>query len=324
MDPTGAEEDTPHARDRQLLSVVVTLTGDDSDASRCMQALAAQRGAPPTEIVVPLYSKLHDSASLRLAWPEVRFIDMLEDPPPPGPAWEHWKVDRLRAVGLQAARGDIVGMLQDNGLPDDRWSATVWELHRQHTHEAIGGSVRHAGASLLNRAAYYCDFLRYQAPFLPAITDYASVINVSYKREAIEECRDAWQEFFDESVVHRRIRNRGRGLYLTSMLSVDYDYGALPFAVALRRKVASGRAFAARRSRTASVLRRVAYASLSPGLAPLLLVRQFILLRRRGQEVRPFLAAVPFISACLVGWSLGELIGYATAQPFPASRNSRP
>jgi hypothetical protein len=150
------------------------------------------------------------------------------------------------------------------------------------------------------------------------------VINVSYKRKAIESCRNAWQEFYDESVVHRRIGEGGGVLYLTSMLNVDHDYGRLPFAVAFRRKIASGRAFAARRSRTVSFFRRVAYASLSPCLAPLLLLRQFILLLRRGHELRPFLAAAPFISACLIGWSLGELIGYATAQPFPGSPNSRP
>jgi hypothetical protein len=63
-------------------------------------------------------------------------------------------------------------------------------------------------------------------------------------------------------------------------------------------------------------MRRLAYVTLSPGLAPLLLVRKFLTLCRRGQSLGPFLAALPFTFLCLLSWSLGEFVGYVTAQPF--------
>lgn len=300
-----------------LLSVIVTLTGGEDQVARCLRALTAQHDAPPMEILVPLYPALHDGTGLRRAWPVVRWIDMPDDPPPPVPAFEHWKVDRLRAAGLAAASGDVIALIQDNALPGDSWCAALWEEHRNKPYEVIGGGIRNVGASLLNRAVFYCDFGRFQPPFPPAATGYASVVNVSYKRAAIENCRDAWQEFYDESVVHRRILDAGGAVYLTPAFHVDYDRGPLSVGIALRQKLASGRAFAARRAQASSLLRRLVLAAFSPGLAPLMLARQFLLLRRRGSELTPFLAAAPLTWLCLLAWSIGEFIGYVTARPFP-------
>jgi hypothetical protein len=304
-----------------LLSVIVTITCGADHTSRCLQALSTQRDAPPIEIIVPLYVSLDDGVRLRRDWPGVRFVEVPEEPPS-DPELEHWQYDRRRAVGLASACGDVVAMIEDHAIPDQRWCATIWDEHRRKPYGVIGGGIMHSGAALLNRAVYYCDFVRYQPPFPPSVVEYVSDINVSYKRAALEACRDVWQDFYDETSVHGRIREAGDTLYLTPDFVVGYDRGPLSVSRTLRQRRNWGRVFAGRRAQKAGPIRRLAYILLSPGLAPLLLVRKFLLLRGRRQELGPFMAVLPITFLCLLSWSVGEFIGYLTAQPFSRAINA--
>jgi hypothetical protein len=245
----------------------------------------------------------------------VRFIEIPEAPLP-GLGLEHWQYDRRRAIGLAAARGEVVAMTEDHAIPEDRWCSTIWSVHNQNSYGVIGGSIKHRGAGLFNWAVYYCDFARYQPPFPPAATDYVSDVNVSYKRVVLESCRDVWRDFYHETSVHGKIRDSGDTLYLTPDFSVGYDRGPMSASRVLVERFAWGRVFAGRRAQSVDRMRRLAYVTLSPGLAPLLLVRKFLTLCRRGQSLGPFLAALPFTFLCLLSWSLGEFVGYVTAQPF--------
>jgi hypothetical protein len=305
-----------------LLSVVVTITSGANHTSRCLQALSTQRDAPPMEIIVPLYRCIDDEMRLRHDWPGVRFVDMPEEPPS-SPGWEHWQYDRRRAMGLAASRGEVIAMTEDHAMPEERWCATIWSQHQINPYGVIGGSIKHHGTRLLNRAVYYCDFARYQPPFPAAAADYVSDINVSYKRAVLERCREVWLDFYNETTVHGKICESGDILYLTPELIVEYDRGPIRLSQILPERFAWGRVFAGRRAQKFGSLRRIVYLSLSLGLAPFLLVRKLLMLCRRGQPLLPFLAALPYTFLCLLFWSMGELVGYATAQPFsPHKRGS--
>ena len=298
-----------------MLSVVVAITTGADHTSRCLHALSAQRDGPPTEIIVPLYRLLDDETRLRRDWPSVRFVEVPEDPPSDR-GRVHWQFDRRRAIGLAAAYGEVVAMTEDHAIPDDRWCATIWSEHNRKPYGVIGGGIEHVGVGLWNWAAYYCDFARYQPPFPEAAAEYVSDVNVSYKRASLENCRDIWQNLYDETTLHERMRGSGDTLYLTPSLTVAYDRGPLSGSRLMLERLTWGRVFAGRRALKARPLRRFAYGLLSPGLAPLLLARKFLTLCRRGHSLGPFLVALPFTFVCLLFWSLGEFVGYATAQPF--------
>ena len=299
------------------LSVVVTILGNGSAfTSRCLEALLAQEAAPPMDIVVALYPTLDDGAGLRRSFPMVRFIDIPDDPPRPETALEHMNYDRRRAVGLAAAGGDLIAMTDDYAIPGRRWCAAMCEQHRNTAYVAIGGGIEIKGSSLLNRAVYYCDFGRYQPPFPAGAANWLSASNVCYKRAALERCREVWQDLYDETLVHTCIRENGGTLLLTPAVFVGYDRGALRIGRVLRQKRASGRVFAGRRAQQISGAKRMLYAVFSPALAPMMLLRMFLMLRRQG-KIRPFLASAPLTLLCLLCWSAGELTGYLTAEPFP-------
>lgn len=301
-----------------LLSVVVTILGNESVfTSRCLAALLAQKDAPPMEIVVALYPALDDGPSLRRSWPTIEFIDIPDAPPPDDPALEHINYDRRRAVGLAAARGEVIVMTDDYAIPRERWCASMWEQHRNTQYAAIGGGIEFKGSSLLNRAVYYCDFGRYQPPFPAGAAVWLSASNVCYTRPTLEHCRDVWRDLYDETLVHMSIRQSGATLFLTPDVVVDYDRGLLSLRRVLRQKRASGRVFAGRRAQQTGAPKRLLYALLSPALAPLMLVRMFLMLRRQG-KMQLFLPSAPLVFLCLLYWSAGELTGYLTAQPFPS------
>jgi hypothetical protein len=299
-----------------LLSVVVAITSGADHTFRCLQALSAQRDAPPTEIIVPLYPSLDDAVHLRHEWPSVRFIDIPEEPPA-ARGWEHMQYDRRRAIGLAASRGEVIAMTEDHAIPEERWSSTIWSLHQRIPYGVIGGGITHRGTNLLNWAVFYCDFARYQPPLPPSTADYISDINVSYKRPALDNCRNVWRDLYDETSVHRSVREAGDTLFLTPDFTVEYDRGPLLLSRVLIERFIWGRVFAGRRAQKVSGLRRFAYISLSPGLAPLLLVRNFFMLRQRGHMLKPYFCVLPLVFLCLFISSLGEFVGYATKRPFP-------
>src|ERR1039457_4653287 len=109
-----------------LLSIIVTITSGVDHTSRCLQGLSALRDGPPIEIIVPLYRSRDDGARLRREWPGVRFIDIPEEAPSE-PGLDHWLYDRRRAVGLAAASGDVVAMIEDHAIPGSDWSTAIWE-----------------------------------------------------------------------------------------------------------------------------------------------------------------------------------------------------
>jgi hypothetical protein len=116
--------------------------------------------------------------------------------------------DVLRARGLAAAHGDLVGLLEVHARPDPQWCASVAAAHRQ-PYAAVGGAIENGVDRPLNWAVYYCDFGRYQNPVPAGETLFASDANVTYKRAALEGVRPSWQESFREVVVNRALTSLG-------------------------------------------------------------------------------------------------------------------
>ena len=301
-----------------LLSVIVTIMNGATQPGRCLRALSSQTGAPPLEIIVPVFSKLDPVATLKHEWPAVRFIE-IPDQPPPTHGFQHWKHDRRRAVGVASARGDLVALTDEYAIPPERWCAMIRERHAASDAEVIGGALRLRTPKRINRAAFLCDFARFEPPFEPAETAFASLVNVSYKRSALEQCSHQWRDFFDETVVHDRIRRVGGRILLDPELVVDYDHGELFLVPLLRGKYESGRTFAGRRIQNAGSATRISFAA-GAGLLPAVLFGRKLgaaIASGERNRVAAFFAAAPLLAACLVAWSAGEFTGYVTGRAFP-------
>ena len=224
-------------------------------------------------------------------------------------AGQHELIDRRRSAGLLAARGALVGILEDRGVPRADWAATAVQLHRELPHQVIGGAVENGREHTLNWAVYFCDFGRYQRPFEPGPRRYVSDVNVVYKRHALEQTRDIWRVSYHEPLVHWALERAGATLYVSPELVVDQMRDGLRIGALLRERVAWGRLFGALRVRDASVARRLGLAIASPlvpGVLFLRLLRDQIM---RRVSLPQLARAVPVTLALMAAVGLGELIG---------------
>jgi len=320
--PAGVDAGGSVAQERPSLSVVVAPTRGGVILAGCLEALAGQRDAPPTEVIVPVDASVAGVESLRRAHPEVRFLevaDSAELAASPRPGIAHLAIDRRRAAGLAAARGDVVALTEEHARPDPDWCRRLLLAHRE-PHAAIGGAIENSGDRTLNWALYFLDAGRYQNPLPEGPARYVSDVNVSYKRSALEAVAPAWREIYHETGLHDALRTRGGTLWLRPDLVVYQDRGAARLGPALRERFAWARLYAGRRAREVPGPTRAMLVLGAPLLGGLLLLRQARLALVRGRHRGAFLRALPLLALFDAVWGLGELVGYATGWPTPRDR----
>lgn len=299
-----------------LLSVVVTIMDRGEYLGRCLEALSRQIHAPEMEIIVPVFPPIDDSAAVRKKWPRVRFVEIPDIPPVDPRGFSHWMIDRRRAVGAATARGEAIAMTDEFAIPNEQWCAMLFGRIHAGDADAIGGAIRPAGRSKLNRATFYCDFERFMPPFESGEYGFASLVNAVYTRPALEKCCNAWRDLFDETVVNERIRWGGGRIRLDSSIAVDYDPGRRNLTSVLAAKYESGRTYAGRRAASLPGVRRMIYAAGS-FLLPFVLFARKLGGAMRRNDLAAFRAASPLLFLILIAWSAGEFSGYVTGRPFP-------
>jgi hypothetical protein len=299
-----------------VLSVVVAIvsdtTGPRADVSHLegnLEALSRQIDPPPVEIVVPYHARVEGVEKLKLRFPKVAFIrvDDLKTYSGKGGSREHH--DELRARGLALARGEIIGLLEDHGLPDPNWCAGLIKAHQQ-SYAAVGGAIENGVDSPLNWAVYFCDFYRYQNPVTDGDSPFVSDANVSYKRSVLESIRSRWEETFHETTVNEALTSRGEKLALSSKLVVYQHRRNLKLWSALKERYIWGRSYALTRSGLVGRIKTLVYGAASLMLPGILVLRITFSVLKKGRCVGSFLKAFPLIAILTSAWSLGELTGY--------------
>ena len=302
------------------LSVVVVIVSDTTERATaahlvdCLDALAKQVDGPSIEVIVPHLVEVEGLDAVRARFPWVRFLPAPEVTAYPGGREHH---DLLRARGLEAARGKIIGLLEDHARPDSTWCANAIAAHRQ-PHAGIGGAIENGVDRLLNWAVYYCDFGRYQNPVPAGETPFASDANTTYKREALQSVGPVWVEGFREVVVNAALNAEGRTIALDPRIVVYQNRRGLSLGAALRERFVWGRSYAATRLALLTTGKRLVLAALSPLLPAVLFLRMARTSWSRG-SFGTFAAAIPFTLLLLVTWSAGEGIGYLFGVETPSS-----
>lgn len=288
-----------------IVSDTIQARGSAAHLGDCLDALSKQIDAPPFEVIVPHLENVEGIEVVQARFPVVRFLPMPDVVVRLGGREHH---DVLRARGLAAAHGDLVGLLEDHARPDPQWCASVAAAHRQ-PYAAVGGAIENGVDRPLNWAVYYCDFGRYQNPVPAGETLFASDANVTYKRAALEGVRPSWQESFREVVVNRALTSLGQTIALDPKIIVYQNRQGLSLHTALLERFAWGRSYAATRQALLTVPKRVAYAALSPLLPAILLIRMAKTSWAR-HSFGTFARALPITVLLVAAWSAGEGVGY--------------
>src|ERR1017187_644504 len=257
--------------DNPVLSVVVAIVSDTTSPANtrhlepCLDALMRQANAPPMEILVPHHPFVEGIARMREQYPRVRFLELSDLRTYTGQPGSREHHDELRARGLAAARGQIVAMTEDHGVPAADWAACWVEGHRQAV-ARLGGPIENAIDRPLNWAVCFCDFLRYQPPLPAGETEVVSDANVAYKRAALESIRPVWREVFHETSVNDALRVRGEKLaFAPGAVLYQRRYG-FRLGPAIKERFVWGRSYGATRARLAGAARRLFWSILAPAI----------------------------------------------------------
>ena len=297
-----------------LLSIVVTIVDGGDVLVRFLDAVTSQEDPPPLEIIVPFDASVSTTKRLESRYPDVLFMDLGEitpERPIDSAAGQHELYDRRRARGLGAARGDLIAILEDRGLPRADWAKTVARHHRELPHGCIGGAIECADVGLLQWAFYVCDFGRYGLPFESGPVGWVSDVNVTYKRATLEATRSLWEERFREPIVHWAMIEAGETLWLSSELVVIHERPETSLLRLLPERFDWGRLFGHIRAMHMRGWQRAAYTLLSPLIPIRLVFRHGRTQGARGRMGR-YLMALPMTVVMLCARTAGEVWGYVT------------
>jgi hypothetical protein len=301
---------------RRKLSVVVIITGDTAgfrgdlrELERSLAALEQQQNAPPMQVIVPYYDLLSNAiAPLERAYPWVEFVRVTDLKTWSGNGGRDHH-DELRARAVLRATGDIIAFLEDHVYPDPNWAVAFMRAHAQ-PFAGIGGAVENAVDRPLWWAAYFCDLGQYQNPVPDGESRYASLVNSSYKRAALDDIRAFWVAKFNETVVHGALHAHGFKLALTSHAIVRQHREQLNMRLATREFYLWGRSYASTRSAGLSSAARFAYIAGAPCLPLLLIARACRNVIRSRRHSMKLITAMPYVSVLVASWSFGEFRGY--------------
>ncbi|MEO8367668.1 MAG: hypothetical protein ABI806_00510 [Candidatus Solibacter sp.] len=302
------------------LSVVLIKSGTLESLQRCLERLEPQVRDKPYEIVVPVDIYFGNYDGLRARFPQVRFLTLEQTPSRSTPGsflHRHDLFEYRVASALSAAKGEVVGLLQDTFLPDPDWCEKTLAGHRQLPHAVIGGAVEQIGKGVLGWSVYFLEFSRYMLPLQEGPVEYISDVNVSYKRRAIEQLRPLFRPRYNEAVAHWTLRGNGEVIWQYPPMVVRQDRGRLTVRQLVGERLSWGSVFGAARAHKISWPMRTVYVLASPLIPFLRVARVGRKVLGAGRNIGPFLVSLPTLFAMAVLWSAGEAFGCLTGRPAP-------
>lgn len=303
------------------LSIVMTIVDGGAVLTRCLDALAAQKGDARFEVLIPYDHMTRDTGDLAARYPQFDFIDLgaiLGGIVPKNPLEMHAFYDTRRAEAMKRAQGRLIGIIEDRGVPDPHWAETMIRLHDDHPHGVIGGAVTNGVNRLWNWAIFFCDFGRYQPPLSAENPEYVTDTNIVYKRETIMSVRHLWDVKYQEAQVNWALRDAGAGLLLTDAAITEQHRPKVSISAMVGERLHWARMFGQVRGREITRLQRLKLCLGMPILPFLLFIRHFRRQVAKGRHVGKYIAAAPLTLFLLICWSAGEFIGYVEAKPNSA------
>ncbi len=281
------------------LSIVVASLRSTGDLRRCLATLTTQARGKSVEIIVA--DCCHDGSleELKAIYPDVLFMSFVEATSLPV----------LLGASIARSTGQVIALTDSTCVIDNEWVDSILEAHNSPA-LVIGGAVE-AGEcrTLVDWAAYFCDYAQFMRPFEEGAAHEVPGNNVSFKRGALERGRQFVKHGFWKTHWCRNLQREGERLVLTPSVVIHNgkSYSLLPF---LRRRFNHGRCFAGMRNAQIPFPRRVFYLAASPLLPLVFLVRIAKRVVPKNRYIKELLFASPLILLATTSWSLGEFCGY--------------
>lgn len=283
-----------------LISVVIASVNGMPWIGECLTALTQQRGNISYEILVVdrCGEETRQQIRRRFAQSKVRLIPTEGSP----------SIPKLRAIGMAAAQGRLIGILEDHCNVPPVWFEAIARAHEA-GHQAIGSGVENgATGRLVDWAVFFCEYSRFMPPVPAGIVREIPGNCAVYHRQALERAGPELKEELWESFLHRRLREEGVAFFCDPAMTVTHkkEFG---FGYFMSQRYHYSRSFAAMRTAQESFMRRVIYVCATPALPFLLFWRMARCIWQKQRRRKEFVFATPIIGTFLVSWAWGEAVG---------------
>ena len=225
------------------------------------------------------------------------------------PLIEKRAIPRLRYLGVQRARGDLIAILEDHAEVDPGWASALFEAHRDPSVGAVGGAVENGKGGLVNWAVFFCEYTAYMAPVVEGETDDLPGNNIAYKRDHLLKHARVLDEGKWESWINDRLRADGVTISSTNCVVVRH-IKTFRLGYFLSQRFHFARSYAGMRRSDQSPLKRLIYGIGSMALPGLLLARIARQALAKRRNLGRFAACLPLIALFLTVGAAGEMIGY--------------
>ena len=281
-----------------LTVVVVALNAPDL-LPRCLEALDALADSGLEVCVVRHWGPAGEpEAILASRFPQVRWLSAPVDT----------TVPVMRSIGIGAATGRLVALLEDDCLVQPGWADAVRRAHAGPA-AAVGGAVE-PGEYRHGRdwGVYFCEYGRFMPPLPETDTTDLAGMNVAYKRVELAG-HESDPAGFRDVFVHWAWASQGRTLRSSTTFVVrnvnswrGRHVTSLPYH--------HGRAFAGARFAGAGLGQRLAFAAAAAVVLPgLKTARLAAIVAGRRRHIGRFVVALPWVVLFNTAWTCGEVVG---------------
>jgi len=279
------------------LTVVVAATASAEAVARTVASLGHEGRADDLEILVV-------AAADRVPRPF---------PPPPGAAWitapPGSDVPRLRRLGLDAARGEIVAFTEDScTLAADWFGAWLATFTDPRVDAATGPVAPAMGDRPVDWAVFFCEY----APFLPGPV--ASCVRLAGNNFALR--RDPARRL-DPLGVHESEAASAASHRVCVAAACAGHTRRYSLRESLRDRLRFGHDYGRRRASALPGPARLASFLVGPAVLVAQAARLGRNVARRPRWFGPFLEHLPLTLGLLTAWSVGEWLGWMDAAVRP-------
>lgn len=313
--PSSPAKRAPGETQEPTLSVVIPSYNGAPVIADCLAALLAQETDFGLEVIVVDSSSDETPRLIPERFPQVRFFHLDQQTPAP----------RARNLGVAAARGQILGLMDQDCIVDPGWAQGMVQAHRQHPEVgAVAGGIRPANpGKLLGLANFLIEFREFNHVRPQELTNHWITCNVTLKRELWDRFgpfpEDLWPG--DDVIVAQAAAAAGeKTLFVPELSLAHVNRSSLRALLPHARKLGWGSAQIRRRLPSAPNEWMVRYplSVLALPLAhPLRTLGCF--LKWRPLAALKALPLLPFMSLICVWWSRGFWEG---AREQPAATNA--
>lgn len=280
------------------LSIVIASQNAVHTIEKCLKSIEQQL-LPNVEVVVADYSTDGTTAIIQKKFPNIQ-LKIFTSPK---------LIPELWGEGILQSSGEIIAFTTAHCIPDGMWVSEMIKAH-QAPYAAIGGAIELSEtAPIVDWAIYFCRYTPFMKPLPKGFVKEVPGDNASYKKYALDECKELCKNGFWETVINAKLRQKGEQLFSSPNIIVYHQQSFSLFGFSKQRFL-HGIHFGITRSAELSFIKKIIYIILSP-LIPFIFFSHIAkMILKKKTNIKKFILSAPILFIFLISWAMGEWWGY--------------